>query len=30
MTDLNDVARENEVDLENCVVFIRGKCIGKY
>lgn len=25
MTDLNDIARENEVDLENCVVFVRGK-----
>ena len=24
MTDLVDVARENDVDLENCVVFVRG------
>ena len=25
MTDLNDIARENDVILENCVVFVRGK-----
>ena len=25
MTDLIDIARENDVDLENCVVFVRGK-----
>ena len=25
MVDINDVAKENDVNLENCVVFIRGK-----
>ena len=25
MTDLKDIARENDVDLENCVVFVRGE-----
>ena len=24
MTELSDIAKENEVNLENCVVFIRG------
>ena len=24
MTDLNEIAREHDVDLENCVVFVRG------
>ena len=25
MVELKDIAQENEVDLENCVVFVRGK-----
>lgn len=25
MVDLKDIAKENDVDLENCVVFVRGK-----
>ena len=24
MTELTDIAQENDVDLENCVVFVRG------
>ena len=24
MTELKDIAKENDVDLENCVVFVRG------
>ena len=25
MVELKDIAQENEVDLENCVVFVRGE-----
>jgi hypothetical protein len=25
MVELKDIAQENDVDLENCVVFVRGK-----